>query len=241
MLAPMSRELLPEDLVVLNRLTVVARVLAGTAHDINNALQIISGSAELLAGLGEVSGPARRAVDRIQAQSTRAAGAVHEVMQFARDRGETSARVSLKEVVAKAIAMRAFLIRRAGLVLDFDAASAPAAFVRGSSTRLQQAVLNLIINAEQASQAVQNGSIHVELEEGTDAAILRIVDYGRGLDPATTDRAFEPFVTGRMVADASGLGLTAARIIARNHGGDVGFEPRVSGTCVVLRVPLSRE
>jgi signal transduction histidine kinase len=236
----MSAELSPEQLVALNRLTVVARVLAGTAHDVNNALQIISGSAEMLAGLGEVGSPARRAVDRIQAQATRAAAAVGDVMQFARDRGGATGRVSLRDVVSKALGMRAFSIRRAGLVLDFDAATAPAAIVTGSGVRLQQAVLNLIINAEHASQGTAGGSISLDLTETRDRAVLRIIDQGRGLDPDVADRAFEPFISSGSVPDASGLGLTAARIIARDHSGDITFETRPKGSCVVLQLPLSR-
>jgi signal transduction histidine kinase len=235
----MNVELNPEELVALNRLTIVARVLAGTAHDINNALQIISGSAELLAGLGEMSGPARRAVDRIQSQATRAAGSVRDVMQFARDRGDASAQVSLREIVAKAIAMRGFLVRRAGLVIDFDAAAAPPALVEAASARLQQAVLNLIINAEQALQGIDGGTIRVELTEAQRTAILRIIDNGRGVDPALGNRVFDAFVTSRPVVDASGLGLPAARTIARGYGGDVVLEPRATGSCTVLQLPLA--
>jgi C4-dicarboxylate-specific signal transduction histidine kinase len=235
----MTPPLNSDELVALNRLTLVARVFAGTAHDVNNALQIISGSAELLASSGDTSAPARRAVERIQAQSARAAGALQEMLQFARDRGEASSRVSLRDVASKAIALRMFQIRRAGLALAFDAEAAPQAVVTGASVRLQQAVLNLIINAEQALQGIEGGVISVELAETADGAVLRVIDNGRGLDPVLADRAFEPFVTTRPVADASGLGLAASRIIARDLGGDITFDPRASGSCTVLRLPLA--
>ena len=226
-----------DDIVALNRLTLVARLLAGTAHDVNNALMIISGSAELLAGLHELNDPARRAVDRIQTHASRAAGAIHDLMQFARDRGEARGRVALRDVAARSVQMRGFAARRAGLQVVFDAATAPPALVHGSSTYLQQAVLNLMINAEQALHGIDGATITVELEETADAAVLRIVDNGRGVDSAIADRVFDPFVTSRAVADATGLGLPAARMIARAHGGEVTLDARSPGCCARLSIP----
>lgn len=236
----MSVELSSEELIALNRLTIVARVLAGTAHDVNNALLIISGSAELLGSVGSASDAGRRAAERIQSQAARAAAAVNDVMHFARDRGQPAARVSVREVAAKSIAMRAFMLRRSGLVLDFDAAAAPAALVDGSSTRLQQAVLNLIINAEQALLGSQGGKISLDLREAADDVVLQVIDNGPGVDRTVSDRLFDAFVTTRPVADATGLGLTVARIIARDHGGDVTLESSTQGARATLRVPRAR-
>jgi C4-dicarboxylate-specific signal transduction histidine kinase len=233
-------ELTEDDILALNRLTLVARVLAGTAHDINNALQIVGGSAEMLAGAGELGDPARRAVSRIQAQATRAAATLQELMQFAQDRGDASPRLALKDVVARALAMRGFAIRRAGLVVDFDAAAAPAAVVGGRTSPMLQVILNLIINAEQALRDTSSGTISVELSDDADAARLRIIDNGRGLDAALEDTLFRPFVTTRPVPDATGLGLTAARIIARRLGGDVSLARRSPGCCALLQLPAVR-
>jgi signal transduction histidine kinase len=234
----MRPELSPDDIVALNRLTLAARLLSGTAHDINNALMIIGGSAELLAGLHEMNDPARRAVDRIQTQASRAAGAIHELMQFARDPGQSAGRLSLRDVAARSVHMRGFAARRAGLTLTFDAAAAPQAMVHGNADHLQQAILNLIINAEQALQGTEGGAIGVELEEGAGDAILRILDNGRGIDAAQLATMFDAFATTRPVSNATGLGLAAARIIAQAHGGTVAVEARSPGCCATLRLPL---
>ena len=171
----MDAELGPDDIVALNRLTTLAKVLAGTAHDVNNALQIIGGSAELLEGHADLPDAARRALRRIQGQSARAASAVADVMRFSRDRGEVTATVSLKDVVIRAIAMRLFLVRRAGIVLDFDAAQSPAPEVRGRAAQLQQAVLNLIMNGEQALTGQLGGTIAITLSEEAGEAVA--ADY----------------------------------------------------------------
>jgi signal transduction histidine kinase len=234
----MDSELGPDDIVALNRLTTLARVLAGTAHDVNNALQIIGGSAELLEGQADLPDAARRALRRIQSQSARAASSVADVMRFSRDRGDVLAAVSLKDVVVRAIAMRLFLVRRAGIVLDFDAAESPSPQVRGRSSQLQQAVLNLIMNAEQALAGQLGGTIAIGLSEEDGYAVLRTIDNGPGPDQALGERAFDAFVTTRSRTESPGLGLAAARIIARAHGGDVTLEDRKPGCCATLRLPL---
>jgi signal transduction histidine kinase len=235
----MDAELGPDDIVALNRLTTLAKVLAGTAHDVNNALQIIGGSAELLEGHADLPDAARRALRRIQGQSARAASAVADVMRFSRDRGEVTAAVSVKDVIIRAIAMRLFLVRRAGIVLDFDAAQSPAPEVRGRAAQLQQAVLNLIMNGEQALTGQLGGTIAITISEEAGDAVVRIIDNGPGPDAALGERAFDAFVTTRSRTESPGLGLAAARIIARGHGGDVTLEDRKPGCCATLRLPLA--
>lgn len=234
----MAVELQPDALVALNRLTLVARVVPGTAHDINNALQIINGSADLLARAAEITDAARRAIDRVQAQSTRAASAVQALMQFTRDAGDAPARVSLKDVVSEVLGMRAYAFRRGRLTLAFDPAAGPPTFVRASRSHLQQIVFNLTLNAEQALAGAEGGRVTVELSEAQGHALLWIVDNGRGIDPAVADRLFEPFVSASAVAGAPGLGLPASRILARQMGGDVSLESSAVGALATLRLPI---
>lgn len=235
----MESEIGPEDVVTLNRLATIARVLAGTAHDVNNALQIIGGSAELLEGQPDLSESQRRSLQRIRSQSARAATAVDEVMQFARDRSDAFVDADLRAIVAKAVSMRAFLIRRAGLTLAYDAASATPAPVRARPAQLLQLVLNLILNAEQALAGQAGGTLSIVLTRDEGFAELRIADNGPGLADGLGERAFTPFVTTRARTEAPGLGLAAARLIAGAHGGTLAFESQARGLGTVLRLPLT--
>lgn len=231
-------ELTGDDLLTLNRQALIARVLAGTAHDVNNALQIIGGTAEILGRPAAGPDASRRAADRIQSQSLRAAATIDALVQFARPRGETAARVSLKEVLTAAVALRAYALRRANLMPAFDAASVPAAMVSGHAARLQQAVLNLIVNAEQALSGRSDGALRLDLREEDGEARLTIADNGPGLDPSIADRLFEAFVTTKPTPDAMGLGLAAARLIARQHGGDIALRSTPAGCEATLRLPV---
>ncbi|MGZ4399672.1 MAG: ATP-binding protein, partial [Gaiellaceae bacterium] len=81
------------------------------------------------------------------------------------------------------------------------------------------------------------GSVSVELLREGDAAVLMVRDTGPG--PAGADEIFEPFVTTRASEHGSGLGLAAARLIARRHGGDVELrETSADGSVFALRLPL---
>jgi two-component system, NtrC family, C4-dicarboxylate transport sensor histidine kinase DctB len=237
----MPTELSPDDLILLNRLTTVVRVLAGTAHEVNNALQVIGGSAEMLAAGGEGSPTAPRAVERIQSQTARAAAAMQEVMQFARARESTPTRVSMRDVVGHAVGMRAYQIRNARLTLEFAAADAPPGTVTAPRMQLLQVVLNLIMNAEQALYKADKGSIRIALTEAAGTATLTVADNGPGIPAAVADTMFDAFASSHPVPDTPGLGLTVARIIAERLNGGLTLEPATPGCRATFRLPLAGE
>jgi signal transduction histidine kinase len=224
-----------DAIIALNRLATVARVVSGTAHDVNNALQIIGGSAELLENQPDLSEPARRALTRIRAQAARAAGLIEELSKFARDRGEADARVSLRHIAGQAIAFRGLMIRRAGLSLAVDPQTSPAAEVTGRAGQLLQAAVNMIIDAEAAFEGGNGGSITLTVTEDGRHAELRVANNG----PDRSDR-----LPARGLADGAPspldaqTGLTAARLIAAAHGGELTRQSTAGGEVLILRLPL---
>jgi signal transduction histidine kinase len=102
---------------------------------------------------------------------------------------------------------------------------------------LQLAVLNLIVNAEQALAGQKGGAIQVELEEVPGSVVLRVSDNGPGVDPAAQAELFESFFTTRSRDDASGLGLSVAKIVAEQHGGTLTLKEQDAGACFEMRLP----
>lgn len=228
------------DLVALNRAATVARLLAGVAHDVNNALQVIGGTAELLQSAPGLPPSAGQGLQRITEQNARAASAISEVMMFARQKGDARGRVNLREIAARSAALRAFAIGRARLAIAVEPRAGGRFLVDGSAAHLQLAVLNLIVNAEQALAGRPGGAIHLGLEESDGVVTLQVSDNGPGVEAAVAASLFDPFVTTRPRDEASGLGLAVARLIAGQHGGTLTLEPSEAGASFALRLPGAR-
>ena len=225
-----------ENLVLLNRSATIARLLSGVAHDVNNALQVIGGSVELLDDLALPDAAVTR-IARIRTQHARAATVVQDLLAFARESPEGAASISVRDFVARALSLRAFSVSRAGLTLAFDAPDGQSFTVKANRMQLQQAVLNLIGNAEQSLAGKSGGAITVTLAVEHGLVVIRVADNGPGVPIENRERIFEPFFTTRPKADASGLGLTVARTIAGQYGGSLVLEPLESGATFALRLP----
>jgi signal transduction histidine kinase len=223
-------------LVALNRSATTARLLSGVVHEVNNALQVISGTVELLASRGDLPATVAPSLDRLGRQTARAATVLADVQQFTRANIAEISRINMREVAEHSLTLRAFAIKRANLTSRLEASSTESFYVNGNRAQVQQALLNLIMNAEQAL-AGRGGEVVVQLD-GDDASVnARVVDKGPGVPLEPLERAFEPFVTSRDPWDGAGLGLWAARAIVAEHGGTVTLETSPEGTSAVIRLP----
>ncbi len=222
-------------LLALNRATTAARLLSGVIHEINNALQVISGTVELLEARSDMPPATKSALDRLRNQSTRMAATLTDVQRFTRASVADRAAVDLREVAEHSANLRMFAIRRAGLSISV-AGDPGELLVSGNRGQLQQAVLNLIANAEQSLAPLRRGSIQVHLEGDDRSVALRVADEGPGVTVQPRDRIFQAFTTTRDPWEGAGLGLWAARRIAEAHGGTVDVEGE-SGNVFALRLP----
>ncbi len=229
----------PTDLLTLNRGATVARLLSGVAHEVNNALQVIGGTTELLQATSGLPPSVLDGLQRIAQQNTRAAAAIQEVMVFARQKMEVPGRTNLREIANRSVALRSFAIGRAHLSIAVDAPPTGRFLVMGNAGLLQLALLNLIVNAEQALAGQQGGAIHVALEEAPGYVVLRVSDNGPGVDRTAADDMFTTFFTTRSREEASGLGLSVARLVAEQCGGTLTLEDRSPGATFVMRVPAA--
>jgi CheY-like chemotaxis protein len=106
--------------------------------------------------------------------------------------------------------------------------------------QLQQALLNLILNGEQAmrKRPVRRLTVGARFDREADAVELFVSDTGHGIDHANLSRVFDPFFTTREVGEGTGLGLSICYGILRDHGGEISVESRVqSGTTFSVRLP----
>ena len=226
----------PEHHMTLNRLATIARLVAGAAHEVNNALQVIGGSVELLQNRTDLPEAVQKILARVSEQTTRAAGAMTGVVTLSRSQPEAFYQVDLREVASRAVGMRQYSIARADLTVHLDLPP-QAQIVQGHTMHLLQALLNLIQNAEQALASRRGGRIGVRVVDEGSHAVVRVTDDGPGIPAADAEAIFQPFVTSRPRPESTGLGLSVARAIAEAHGGSLEFEPQPQGAVFALRVP----
>jgi len=236
------------QLLQAEKLSAIGQLVAGVAHELNNPLTSIIGYAQLLEE--ELLAPGARDVPaltedarRIARESARAAGIVRNLLVFARRQSATRAALDLGELFTRTLALRDYALRSSGVVLEtaFDPGLPP---VRGDGHQLQQALLNLLLNAEQAMrrQAVRRLIAGARLNEAAGAVELFVTDSGAGIDAADLPRIFDPFFTTREVGDGAGLGLSICYGIVRDHGGEIAVSANAdSGMTFSMLLPAQLE
>jgi signal transduction histidine kinase len=130
-------------------------------------------------------------------------------------------------------------MRRERISVEFDAAQAPEAMVRGQRSQLLQLTLNLLMNAEDALTGRAGESIVLSLSAVPAGIELSVIDRGAGIPADVLEHLFTPFATSRRARGGPGIGLAAARLIARRHGGDVTIATGDGGTRATVSLPAA--
>ncbi|MFG6432558.1 PAS domain-containing hybrid sensor histidine kinase/response regulator [Roseateles sp. LYH14W] len=231
------------------KLTAMGSLLAGVAHELNNPLSIVMGRASLLAE--KMSGsPLASDAQRIHEAAERCGRIVRTFLNMARSRPANRSEVALNELATAAIDMLAYVLRSHGIAVTLDLLPGLPP-VKADADQIGQIVLNLIVNAQQALGARDQGRrlvVSTGLAPMTDGdrrrvprVWMRVRDNGPGIAPELRERIFEPFFTTKSEGVGTGLGLAVSRSIARDHGGELTIQDDGSGACFCLQLPVSGE
>jgi signal transduction histidine kinase len=223
------------------KLAALGQTMSGVAHELNNPLATILACAERLSGY-RLDEPTRRDLDAIHNAAERAARIVRNLQTFVRKRHTTRTTVDINQVVRETLTLRAFEQRAANVVIiEAMAAGLPPVFA--DPHQLQQIVLNLMINAEQAMlDANGRGTLILRSwqDPDRDAVILEVSDDGPGVPEDVQTKVFDPFFTTKSVGKGTGLGLTVAYAIAQEHGGRITMQSSAGrGASFFLELPVS--
>jgi PAS domain S-box-containing protein len=228
---------LKEQLIHSERLSAVGQLVAGVAHEINNPLQAVMGFSELLIET-ERRPEVREDLLQIRADAGRAAKIVHSLLLFARRETLERSVADLNEIVRSTLALRAFDYRtRFTLRQEF---SADVPLIVANREQMQQVLVNLLLNAEQAIRTSNEpGTLTVRTGGLNGAAFVEVADSGPGVPADTAGKVFEPFFTTKPVGEGTGLGLSVSLGIAEAHGGSLQLVPSARGACFRLTLPAA--
>jgi PAS domain S-box-containing protein len=226
------------------RLAAIGELAAGVAHEINNPVNTIINCAQLVQD-GDVSADHCRTIIE---EGGRIAAIVKDLLEFARDDRDIPQATSVAEVVQRTLRLLGENLKRHGISVRTDVPEGLPP-VAARPQKLQQVLLNLLINAKEAlkERAARRDRPCIELRAGPGPDPARPVqvcvrDNGPGVAPQVRDRLFDPFVTTKRATGGTGLGLSISRSIIEGYGGTIEFES-VPGESTEFRVslPVARE
>lgn len=226
------------------KLAALGQFVAGIAHELNNPLQGVLGHVELLRGITSLPPAVRRDLRLVYREADRAARIVHHLLVFAGSRTIDRRRVSVNRLVNRVAAQRLTALARQSIALTRDLEAALPT-ITGDALLLQQALLNIVLNAEQAmagTGGTRTLAIRTWHDEPREVVAIQIADSGPGIDPDVLPRIFEPFFTTKEVGRGAGLGLAIAYGIVQEHGGRIlAANRRGGGATFVVELPLAED
>jgi signal transduction histidine kinase/ActR/RegA family two-component response regulator len=224
-----GQKLVEGNLFQIERMVTLGQLVSNVAHELSHPLTSILGYAQLLRR--QLDGKEMdSATASILQEAERAGRIARSLLQFGRGAKPERAPVFLNEIVRGILALRTRELAREHIRVDLEL-EPDLPPVLGDAGQLQQVLLNLLLNSEQAIRQVRgHGTIHLRTRlAGTERVSVEVADDGPGIAPELLPRIFDPFFTTKPAAVGTGLGLSIAYGIAHDHGGTVSVESRPGG------------
>jgi PAS domain S-box-containing protein len=217
------------------RLEALGKLSGGIAHDFNNMLAAILAGAELLKTARQRGSATdgELAIEGIQMTVERASGLTKQLLAFGRQDRIASVDVEVGQLLRDVVRLLQRTIHR-NIAIEVRAPAEPL-YLRGDVAALENALLNLALNAQDAMpnggtlaleghevfvDAALSGKLGYDIAVGP-AVVIRVRDTGTGMTPEVRERVFEPFFTTKPIGKGTGLGLPAVHGTVRNHHGAI--------------------
>ena len=236
------------------RLAAVGQLAGGVAHEVNNALQGVIGFSDFVLRHEALDADTRNDVVQIRSAADRAAAITRQLLAVGRRQVRDPVRLDVRQLFVEfAPMLRQALGNERELVLDLPPEAGPSAWLLADRGQLEQVLLNLTLNARDATDPGTRMIWRVQADELDAAALaalgradlepgpyvrLEAIDTGSGMDEETKARAFEPFFTTKAVGKGTGLGLSVAYGIVHQNSGHIQIRSApAQGTTVSLHIP----
>ncbi|MGY9024206.1 MAG: ATP-binding protein [Candidatus Nanopelagicales bacterium] len=215
------------------KLQAVGQLAAGVAHDFNNLLTVIMGYAD---DITQATNSPADAANEILRNAKRGAALTRQLLAFSRESAYTPRVINLSDTVKNVSGMLKRLIGEQTLVQLDLADDLPN--VEADPQLLEQAIINLVVNARDASLTGAIVKIRTGLVADGGAVFVEVADSGTGMSPDIAERAFDPFFTTKDIGSGTGLGLAMVHGAVEQMGGRTKLETTEGeGTSVMIQLP----
>jgi two-component system, NtrC family, sensor kinase len=223
-----SEARLREQLLQSEKMSAVGQLVSGVAHDLNNPLTSVVGYAQLLLARDSDS-KVRRGLEVIAEEAERASRIVKNLLTFSRQHSPEKRYLGLNGIIEKTLELKAHDLHVHQIAVE-TRLDPDLPYTLLDFHQMQQVVLNLLINAEQAIRP-QKPAGTIRITTRTAGGGIRIImeDDGPGIPEGALSRVFEPFFTTKPVGLGTGLGLSICHGIVAEHGGSIRAENRREG------------
>jgi two-component system NtrC family sensor kinase len=213
---------LQRQVVRQERLAAVGVLVSGVAHELNNPLQAILGTVELLERDAGLRPETLEEIAFIKTQSGRAREIIRNLSRFSSQQTGPPEVVDLRDVVAEVVQLRTRDLDASAIALDVETSTDRKVYA--NFTEIEQVMLNFVINAQQSIEAFgrTRGRILIKLFDAGKKVRFEVHDDGPGVAPEDEPKLFQPFFTTKPVGKGTGLGLSVSYGIIESYGGSIG-------------------
>ena len=225
------------------KLSAIGEFAAGIAHEIRNPLTTIIGDAQLLMADMKPGQPEYESLKAIERSGKRASKVIGNLLSFSRQEEYELTPIDINSSIDSALSLIAYQIERSNVSIIKDLA-ADLPLVPASIHHLEEAWINLLINARDAIPAKQAGEIRItsRLDESGRAVQVFVSDTGVGIPKANLGRVFAPFFTTKDVNEGTGLGLYITYKTIDRHNGLIELDSEEGkGTTVTVTLPIENQ
>lgn len=224
------------------KLASLGQMAAGIAHEVNNPLTIIQGSANIISRMVETEpidvANVKLLTTKLIDTSNRISRTIKSLKALSRN-GETDpmVKVPVKEILDICVELSSQKFKQTGVELKVS--DIPDRYVIGREVQLSQVMVNLLNNSIDAIKDKDNSWIRIEISESNNFICIDVIDSGKGIPKDVQVKMMEPFFTTKDVNQGTGLGLSISKNIIQEHGGELLYVDNAPNTTFRIKLPLA--